>query len=505
MTTATNESLPARFRSLVASTYGLHFDDSKLGQLAEIVERQARLRAQSPARYIADLEQSRTGLEAPPEDLTVGETYFFRNTAQFNALREHVLPERLAARGGDGRLSILSAGCSSGEEAYTLAMVAREAVDMRSWAVDIRAVDVNPAALKRAERARYGAWALRETPAAMLQRWFVHEGRETVLVDELRRSVRFDRANLADATGDVWQNEAYDVIFCRNVIMYFTPATQRAVVARLARSLVPGGYLFLGHAETLRGLSRDFTLIHTNDTFYYRRVGDSKIRVAPEDDDAARPWSPGAEAEPERPDTNWYRAIEVATDRIEVLAKRRHRSATAPRSDRVPQGPAPGVARVLELLRAERFLDALAVLESLPTSPAPDPDVKLLEAILCVHAGRIAAAAGLATSLIEADEFNAGAIYALGLCLEAAGDMGGAIAQYGTAIYLDPTFAMPRLRRGMLSRGASSAQARTDFIEAAALLEAEDSSRLLLFGGGFSRAALIALCNAEAPPRPGSG
>ena len=496
MITAEDRSVPARFRTLVAARYGLHFDDSRLAQLAEIVQRQAELRAQTPAHYLADLEMARPGLDPPAEDLTVGETYFFRNTDQFDALREVVLPERLAARKNDRRIALLSAGCSSGEEAYTLAMVARDAVPQPSWTVDIRAVDVNPAALRRAERARYGTWALRETPPEAVRRWFTPHGRDMVLADELRGSVRFERCNLADSAADIWAPAAYDVVFCRNVIMYFTPAVQREVIARLARSLAPGGYLFLGHAETLRGLTRDFHLINTNDTFYYR-LKDARDESEPAPHVYALHAPPSSTPPPTGSDADWFGAIGAASERIARLSRRSPEADVPKAEDLGMPGPTPEVALVLELVRAERFVEALALVGNLPAGMAGDPDVVLVEAALLVHAGRIAAAAELCTRLVAADELNAGATYLLGLCLEAVGDTDHALSQYARAIHLDAAFAMPRLRRGMLARRANVANAAKDLSEAAVLLETEDSSRLLLFGGGFGRAALIALCASE--------
>ena len=132
-----------------------------------------------------------------------------------------------------------------------------------SWDVSIRAVDINPGALERAANARFSAWALRETPPEVQKRWFRPAGRDLVLADEIRSAVTFEQRNLTSDDVELWRPDFYDVIFCRNVIMYFSPEKMRAVIARIAASLAPGGYLFLGHAETLRGLSQDFHLLHT--------------------------------------------------------------------------------------------------------------------------------------------------------------------------------------------------------------------------------------------------
>ncbi len=141
------------------------------------------------------------------------------------------------------------------------------------WDVSVRGVDVNPASLERAVRARYSVWSLRETPLEVRERWFTAAGNDLVLDPRIQAAVSFEERNLAADDPELWAAGTYDVVFCRNVLMYFTPEKARALVARMAQAIVPGGYLFLGHAETLRGLSQDFHLRHTHETFYYQRHG----------------------------------------------------------------------------------------------------------------------------------------------------------------------------------------------------------------------------------------
>ncbi len=263
-----------QFRALVARRLGLHFEDGKLGQLAEVLGRRLEALAEPSQRYFARLQTAHLWAEesrALARDLTVPETYFFRYMDQLRAFADVALPERMRARSDRRRLQILSAGCASGEEPFTLAMLIAEAVRDPAWTASIRAVDLNPAALEKAARGRYSPWALRETPAGDLQRWFRQEGRDFVVDETIRQVVAFEERNLNDADGDLWRPASYDVVFCRNVLMYFTRDNAQALVSRIAAALSPGGYLFLGHAETLRGLSQDFHLKHTNAAFYYQR------------------------------------------------------------------------------------------------------------------------------------------------------------------------------------------------------------------------------------------
>src|SRR5690606_15036722 len=142
-------------------------------------------------------ENPRSEWRALGQKLTVPETYFFRHNEQFRAFSDVVLPARLRAQATRLQLKILSAGCASGEEAYTLAILLRETPDAASWQIDISGVDINSAVIDKAKRARYSTWALRETSAAMQRRWFRPMGRDNLLDESIRNAVRFEQRNLA--------------------------------------------------------------------------------------------------------------------------------------------------------------------------------------------------------------------------------------------------------------------------------------------------------------------
>ena len=149
-------------------------------------------------------------------------------------------------------------------------------------------------------------------------------------------------------------------------------------------------------------------------------------------------------------------------------------------------------------MQAEHFADALDLVEALPSEALTDPAVLLLHAVLLTHGGLLDKAQGTCRQLLEADGLNSGAHYVLALCREAMGDPVGAVDHDRMAAYLDPRFAMPRLHLALIARRARDLdEMRRELTQAIALLEGEDASRLLLFGGGFGREALIALCQAE--------
>jgi chemotaxis protein methyltransferase CheR len=490
-----------RFRDIIARRLGLLFEDAKLGFLAELLQRRAQARSNGCEAYLAGLENrpERDEWSVLAPEITVAETYFFRNIEQFRAFAEICLPERVRACAGARRLSLLSAGCASGEEAYTLAILAGEQLLTPTRDVAIVGVDVNAAALKRAARARFPAWSLRETPPEIRERWFHPEDKEFRLDERARDAVRFEMRNLAEDDPELWQPARYDAVFCRNVMMYFTPEQSRALIARIVRSLAPGGYLFLGHAETLRGLSQDFHLRHTHGTFYYQRKevlepqpGRRSAPAFPSTPDAAAPLASVVDDS-----ASWVEAIRLASQRIEALAGSPAHAAAGSAPSPGPQ-PRPDLGSVLDLLRQERFGEALNRIRALVPDSSRDPDVFLLRAVLLAHHGQLSDAEQWCAKLLELDELNAGAHYVLALCREGVGDRKGAADHDQVAGYLDPAFAMPRLHLGLLARKSGDRDtARRELEQALVLLQREDASRLLLFGGGFSREALITLCRAE--------
>ena len=492
----------ARFRAAIMQQTGLQFDDAKLPFLGEVLQRRLDRLDCSSACYLEKLEEEKLSgeLTALAQELTVGETYFFRHNDQFRAFADIALPTRMRARESSRMLRLLSAACASGEEAYSLAIVARETIADPSWNVLIRAIDLNPAVLEKAARARYSPWALREAPADIQRKWFRAESREMVLQEAVRDAVQFDQGNLASDDPSLWQPSAYDVIFCRNVLMYFAPEQMRAAVARIAASLAPGGYLFLGHAETLRGISDDFHLCHTHDTFYYRRKDQLQSTNHNEIDKstcATRSISPDVAL-----NTAWVDTIRLASERVAALMSAPNPDNSATQPHRVDWKLAPA----LDLLRHERFSEALDHLRSGPPEAERDPDVLLVKAMLLTQAGQLTDAEASCHRLLEIDELNAGAHYVLALCREHAGERERAMEHDRVATHLDPGFAMPRLHCGLLARrGGDRDGGRRELAQALALLKREDVSRLILFGGGFTRDALIVLCQsalAECGGRP---
>lgn len=506
----------ALFQSAIAERLGLRFDDGRLTFLAEVLARRVQARRLSAGAYLAALVarlEASDELSALARELTVGETYFFRHADQFHAFRDVALPERLSARALSRSLRLLSVGCASGEEPYSLAILLRERGLEPGFEVAIQGLDLNPDSLAKAAAGLYSPWSLRETPADLRERWFTQEGRDFRLARALRDSVRFAQHNLIADAPTLLQKGATDVIFCRNVLMYFTPAHAVAIVARLARALAPGGFLFLGHAETLRGLSHAFHLRHTHNTFYYQRRDDEDHAL--DDVTPERSWSSSASPalEPKGDWVGpWLDAVARSSERIRELGSNAMAPAApvptpAPPSESYPPPPRDNrLEQPLQLLRDDRFADALDAMHRLSPSEKADPAALLLRAALLTHQGDLSEAEGTCHELLRRDDLNAGAHYLLALCNERRGQLPAAVEHDLTAVYLDADFAMPHLHLGLMARKRLDGDtARRELGQALTLLEREEASRLLLFGGGFTRNTLLSLCRSELANLKGDG
>lgn len=185
--------------------------------------------------------------------LTIGETYFFRNTSHFDALTKHILPTLFAERQhGARRIRIWSAGCATGEEPYSIAIALKESgIDLSQWNILILGTDINREALKKAHEGKYGAWSFRGVDKRIQDKYFQLEGNQYILSSDIRRMVEFRYLNLVtDLYPSLTNNtNAMDIVMCRNVTIYFNEAVTRQVVQKFHACLVDGGWLIPGPSE----------------------------------------------------------------------------------------------------------------------------------------------------------------------------------------------------------------------------------------------------------------
>lgn len=204
--------------------------------------------------------------------LTTNETYFFREAFQLKALTEEILPELKAAkeRKGEKTLRIWSAGCSTGEEPYTIAMLIMEMGCFHGWRVEIVGTDISQRVLQQSRKAVYGKSSFRTTEERYVKRFFQEQEDGFRVNDEVRELVTISHLNLFDENRLALLGKM-DVIFCRNVIIYFDQTAKKRVIETFYRMLHEGGYLLLGHAESLMNISTAFALKHLKNDMVYQR------------------------------------------------------------------------------------------------------------------------------------------------------------------------------------------------------------------------------------------
>ena len=202
--------------------------------------------------------------------VTTNETYFFREPAQLTAFIEEIVPDILS-RKPIKKVRVWSAGCSSGEEPYSIAILLQEAGWYERAAFEIFASDINQQVLQKARRGHYRESAFRSTEAGLRDKYFMREADGSWKIkDEVRNRVSFGRLNLYDESR-VSLLGHLDIIFCRNVIIYFDDSSKRVVVSNFYNRLIDGGYLLLGHSESLISLSTQFKLRHLKNDMVYQR------------------------------------------------------------------------------------------------------------------------------------------------------------------------------------------------------------------------------------------
>ncbi len=272
-----------RIRDLVYQVAGIFHPDSKLRMLRDRCDRRIKeLKTQTLREYFERLTvkpERQAELVALLNEITIGETCFFRNQPQLDALRQVVIPKVLEAKAKLPlrRLRIWSAGCSTGEEPYTLSMLMLEEAQRRlkDWTIEILATDLNERSLAHAKNATYGRYSTRNLTQYYRQKYFTQMGDQIQVQPFVRNAITFSRLNLSDDARMIFM-KSIDIIFCCNVLIYFDLSSKRRVIQHFYNNLLPHGYLFLGHSESLYGVTDDFRLVHLPGATAYIKGGRSQ-------------------------------------------------------------------------------------------------------------------------------------------------------------------------------------------------------------------------------------
>lgn len=431
-----------RLKALVIETTGMAFYADKDDDLARIVAaRMDETGLPSCTRYldrITDTVLGRGEMDALVAELTIGETYFFRHKEQFDALRDIILPDVLARNEGTRRLRIWSAGCATGPEPYSLAILLKRefAARIAGWHVSIVGTDINQKFLALARDGRYDEWAFRATPDDVRHDCFERVGKQWQIRPEYKNCVNFQHHNLTrNRFPSLLDNLAgLDIIICRNVVIYFSRETVAELVPCFHETLVDGGWLVMGHAEPNIELFRDFRTVNTPGAVLYQRDDRPQATAVYAPIVAPRPLLPL----PEPP----RRARPVAS-----------RPAVAPVPAVAASAPHEGIGRISDLADQGRWSEALAACDG----------------------------------LIAANALDAHAHFYRALVLEQQGDLDGCETSLRRAIYLDRHFVLPHYHLGLfLSRRDDLAGANRSFRNVLALLKQLPDAHALEHGDAIT-------------------
>lgn len=252
---------------------GIRFEKGKEYYVQKRVEKRLQqLNMSSFQQYFSYLrfQKSEQELEQLINSITVNETYFFREYRQLACFAHEVLPEILAHH--PPLLKVWSAGCSTGEEAYTLAIILQEMLEGTGVAFEVWATDINTQALRQAEAGLYGARAVKDVPRIYLQKYFSRRGEEYAVLPALKEKVRFRQINLGDERSMRLMRGFY-AIFCRNVLIYFDDLSRRRVALHFYQALEDGGFIFLGHSESMSRITSVFKLRRFSEAIVYQKRG----------------------------------------------------------------------------------------------------------------------------------------------------------------------------------------------------------------------------------------
>jgi len=470
-----------KFYDYLIANSGLHFERRNIKMLERGLEsRMAALRIGSYGDYYEYLTKNmekRQELQKLLQFLTVGETFFFRYHAHFTALMKVVLPEMVKT---GGRIRLWSAGCSTGEEPYSMAMALMEAVpDWRSRDIRILATDINHRSLMRAREGVYNNWKVRVTEKRYIDRYFNRIGESYVVKDEVKSLVEFAYLNLqtAHASPHHLLEEGFDAIFCRNVMIYFTTATTRKVVDGFAGALKQGGYLFLGHSETLSNISSRFERHTLEGGFYYRK----KLQSQPV----------AEESVPQLPSVSRVSAIPVTPQQVAAV-----KPAGKPAAAVRPAAPAESLESLYEKavshMEAENFPEADALFIRLHGMDPAHTGAMIGIALIHANIGMFGEALEWCNRALQIDDLLPEAYFLRGLVYEMIDQEKDSFQEYRKAILLKMDFIMPHYQLGKLYfRTGQHKDGARELKNSMKLLEKVRGETIIPFSGGLSREVFL--------------
>lgn len=454
-----SDMLLSQISEFIAAQMGLHFPRERRRNLERGLRSAARefafKDAESCIKWLLSSHLTKNQIEILASHLTIGETYFFRDKNSLEILKEQILPELIRSRRDrEKHLRIWSAGCSTGEEPFSLAiLLSNMLTDLSDWKLTILATDINPLSLRKALAGAYNEWSFRDTPPWVKQRCFreINKGHYEIL-PHIKKLVNFSYLNLVEDSYPSFLNNtnAMDIIFCRNVLMYFTPEVARKVIQNIYRCLVDGGWLIVSPSETSHVLFSQFATVSFPNVTFYRK--DSKKSQPAEDfipkespyfipDEAIVPFYPPLE--------------HVTEPELEITFPREQGEAFPLKDNREPETGEPQpipYTEALMLYEQGRYEEAVNKILFMLQGNQDNPNALTLLARAYANLGKLSKALEWCEKAIIIDKLNPCCHYLLAIILHERGQTEEAVASLKRAVYLDQDFVLAHFALGNLNQ-----------------------------------------------------
>lgn len=458
------------FCKLIAQRTGIVLQNHQLSNLRDTVRQGCEHFACNDAAHYLNLLQQSPNLAAPLEYLiagvTVGESYFFRDSEQIELLRGKLLPGMIAAKraGGDLSLRIWSAGCSQGQEIYTIALLLQELIpDIDRWHIHLLGTDINSEAVGRAIRGLYSEWSFRTTPMALRERWFTRAGYEYEIHPKIRRMVRFAYLNLAwDVYPSIFsETNAMDLILCRNVFIYLDLQAVRRSMLQFDHCLQDSGVLMLGASDPVEYTHIELELVQTESVGYFRK---SRAK-----------------------DAGWLINRPPAMPMPDLQAAQQQATASPPAAARHQDQPVSEKNEIIKLLNSSDWAAVLVRVDAACTQGRENTDLWQMKAKALASLGRMDEAQQACVRSLQLDPANKHTYLIQGLILAELDRELEAEEALRRALYLDRSFLEAHYEIGMQKVRARNLPAGIKSLEIALkLAQAGDPGRELHNAAGMT-------------------
>lgn len=483
----------------ISANIGLDFSKARWTDLKRgIISASRDCDAKDPESYIQRIISSpltKSGIETLASHLTIGETYFFRNINVFHALQTHILPELISKRRQSSKsLRIWSAACATGEEPYSLAILLSKMIpDLSDWNITILATDINPRFLKKALSGVYTSWSFRNTPRWVKFGYFQETEDHYQVVPQIREMVRFSHLNLMDNCYPSLTNNtnAMDLIFCRNVLMYFSQQHRNQVLGRMYRSNVDGGQLLVSPGEMPLKFDSKYNTVHLDGAIFYRKIK----RQAPSEKEYMATQTVSI---PEAP-IDYPKNLTQETllpDNMDLVDKtifERPKDSLGSTGSPVHH---PTYQKSKELFDGGHYPEAAISLNELLSTDQSNVDAMILLARTYANEGDLAQAAQWCKQAISTDKLNPTFYYLLSTIMVEQGLTERAIAALKKVLYLDHNFVLGYFTLGNIHRRLGKLkESKKNFDTAASLLTAMQKDDIVPESDGISAGRLIEIVN----------